>query len=267
MADILEPDIPAKRVLKFQWKPDIADHRDVPFKAVFAAPALPSHVDILGIRNKIEDQFELGACTGNSATSALEISIHTRRPFSRLMAYYLAREQYGTLNEDSGASIRAVMRGIASTGVCYEETWPYIISRFADKPSPKAYVEAKALIDRMWGFEYQRVSSLVELKSALAQGYPVTFGFSVPEWFVSPRFNNILRFPNSQEQIMGGHAVVAVGYDDRYRDKIIWVRNSWGPRWGIKGYFKMTQDWFSRPDRLADDMWMIRHKANPVKPA
>lgn len=266
MDEILQPDVAAKRVLKFQWKPDIADHRDVAFKAAFTAPMLPDHVNILGIRNKIEDQFELGSCTGNAATSALEIAIGTRRPFSRLMAYYEARVQRDTVLEDSGASIRDVMIGIATTGVCYEETWPYQIGRFTQKPPAQAYVEAKALIDRMWGFEYLRVRSLAELKSALAQGYPVTFGFATPEWFSSPYFNNILRFPNSREIINGGHAVVAVGYDDRYRDKIIWVRNSWSKEWGIKGYFKMTQDWFTRPERLADDMWVIRRKANPVKP-
>jgi C1A family cysteine protease len=268
MADEVMQEVPAAaRVLRYQWIPDGPDHRDAIFRAPLTAQMLPTHWDIVGIRNKIEDQYELGSCTGNAATSALEISIGTRRPFSRLMAYYSAREYRDSVSEDTGASIREVMKGLATRGVAYEETWPYLVHRFAERPSEQAYAEGRALLARMWGFDYIRVTSLDDLKAAIATGYPVTFGFSVPEWFASPRFNNILRFPSSREKIVGGHAVVAVGYDDRYRDKIVWVRNSWGPRWGIRGYFKMTQDWFTSPYRLADDMWVIRRKANPVRPA
>lgn len=258
--------IDRREILKRQWIPDTADHRDYVFKAN-RATALPDHVDIIGIRNKIEDQYELGSCTGNAGTSALEISIHTKRPFSRLMAYYRAREMRGSISEDSGASIRNVMQGMMTKGVAYEETVPYVVSRFTQPPSAKAQAEAQALVNRMWGFEYVRLYTLNDIKTALAAGNPVTFGFSVPEWFCDPNFNNILRFPTSQEKLIGGHAVVAVGYDDRYRDKIIWVRNSWSNQWGIKGYYKMTQDWFTNPNRLADDFWVIRHKLNPVKPA
>ena len=255
-----------KRVIKFQWIPDSPDHRDIPFRSPLKNATLPTHVNIIGLRNKIEDQYNIGSCTGCSATSALEITIGTKRPFSKLMAYYNARELRGTITEDSGASIRNVMKGLSTIGVAYEETMPYNVYRFAEKPSVKAYTEAKALLDRMWGFEYLRLYTLADVKGALASGYPVTFGFSTPEWFSNPRFNNILRFPTSQEKMDGGHAVVAVGYDDRYKDKIIWVRNSWSKDWGIKGYYKMTQDWFTNPARLADDLWVIRRKANPVKP-
>lgn len=60
---------------------------------------------------------------------------------------------------------------------------------------------------------------------------------------------------------IGGHATVAVGYDDRITSQnprpFIWVRNSWGPNWDLQGYFKMDQAWFSDPRRLVDDMWII----------
>ncbi|WP_407305627.1 C1 family peptidase [Acinetobacter sp.] len=251
-------------VLKYQWKPDLPDHRDTMFSAVLGSTvqtsALPKFVNILGIRNKIEDQGQIGSCTGNSSTTALEISIGTKRPFSRLMAYYTARELEGTTNQDAGATIRDVIKGLASTGVCYEETWPYDESKFAQRPPAKAYEEAKALVNRMWGFEYMRVNNLNELKAALALGYPVTFGFSCPEIFTNPRFNGFLRLPGARDRMSGGHAVVAVGYDDRVSEPYIWIRNSWGKQWGMNGYFKMTQDWFTSPYRLADDMWVIRRK-------
>jgi C1A family cysteine protease len=39
------------------------------------------------------------------------------------------------------------------------------------------------------------------------------------------------------EHIIGGHAVLAVGYDDA--KQVLIVRNSWGPAWGYQGYFYM----------------------------
>lgn len=252
--------------LKYQWKVDLPDHRDMLFSNTLGitvqAPTLPRFVNIIGIRNKIEDQGDIGSCTGNSSTSALEISIGTKRPFSKLMAYYNARILDGgnAINEDVGATIRSVIKGLATYGACYEETWPYDVRKFAVRPSEKAYAEGKALVDRMYGFEYMRVNNLTELKAALALGYPVTFGFSTPEIFSSPRFNTFLRFPGPKDVINGGHAVVAVGYEDRVREPYVWIRNSWGKRWGINGYFKMTQDWFTSPYRLAADMWVIRRK-------
>jgi C1A family cysteine protease len=266
MTDQVQPVHPnIRNIIKGQWIPDIPDHRDRLFTATRQA-TLPDHVNIIGIHNKIEDQGNLGSCTGNSSTSALEISIGTKRGFSRLFAYYFARAQRNAVSSDAGASIRDVMKGIMQNGVAYEQTAPYIEANFANMPSPQAIAEGKALVYRMWGFEYVSLNSLQDLKAALASGYPVTFGFSVPEWFTSPNFNNILRFPNSSEKIVGGHAVVAVGYDDRYKDKIIWVRNSWSKNWGINGYFKMTQDWFSNPTGMAGDMWVIRRNPNAIAP-
>lgn len=253
-------------VIKYQWRPDTPDHRDMLFSNAmdtkYDAAALPRFVNIIGIRNKIENQGPIGSCTGNSSTSALEISIGTRRPFSKLMAYYNARELdgFGSINEDVGATIRSVIKGLATKGVAYEETWPYDVRKFAVRPSAQAYQEGAALVKRMWGFEYMRVNNLTELKAALALGYPVTFGFSTPEIFSSPRFNTFLRHPGPQDKITGGHAVVAVGYEDRVKEPYVWIRNSWGKQWGINGYYKMTQDWFTSPYRLASDMWVIRRK-------
>lgn len=261
-----------EKVLKYQWRPDLADHRDMMFSqaadTAFSAAALPKFRNIIGLRNKIENQGQIGSCTGNASTSALEISIGTRRPFSKLMAYYNARELDGMewVNQDVGATIRSVIRGLATRGVCYEETWPYVEGKFAMKPPPQAYAEGQALVNRMWGFEYMRVNNLNELKAALVMGYPVTFGFSTPEIFSSPRFNGFLRLPTAKDKMTGGHAVVAVGYEDRVAEPYVWIRNSWGKAWGNNGYFKMTQDWFTSPYRLAADMWVIRRKANPVNP-
>jgi aminopeptidase C len=57
--------------------------------------------------------------------------------------------------------------------------------------------------------------------------------------------------------MIGGHAVVAVGYDSSVSTPYVWVRNSWGVSWGLAGHFKMDERWFFDPRRLVDDMWVI----------
>jgi C1A family cysteine protease len=61
--------------------------------------------------------------------------------------------------------------------------------------------------------------------------------------------------PKKTERTLGGHAVLAVGYDDKA--KRFTVRNSWGPGWGIKGYFTIPYAYLASRD-LADDFWTIR---------
>ena len=68
--------------------------------------------------------------------------------------------------------------------------------------------------------------------------------------------------PKKNEQSIGGHAVVAVGYDDETKRFI--VRNSWSNKWGQKGYFTMPYDYLLN-EGLADDFWTIRLvESNPA---
>jgi C1A family cysteine protease len=59
--------------------------------------------------------------------------------------------------------------------------------------------------------------------------------------------------PRKSERMLGGHAVMAAGYDQP--KKRLLVRNSWGRGWGQKGYFSLP---FAYLEELADDFWTIR---------
>lgn len=91
----------------------------------------------------------------------------------------------------------------------------------------------------------------------LASGYPFVFGFTVYDAFGTPAVakSGVLNLPKAKERPLGGHAVMAVGYDDKV--KRFTVRNSWGPDWGKKGCFTMPYDYLA--DRnLSDDFWTVR---------
>ena len=241
----------------FQYKRDLPDPRDYLYKNKFQVlKTPPATVDLRPYCPTIEDQGNLGSCTGNAIVGALEIlqnrSSSTFKDMSRLFVYYNERLIEGTINEDSGAYLRDGIKSVANYGVCTETSWPYNISKYAVKPTDSCYTEAlnyKIL-------EYYRLTTLTEMKSCLTNGRPFVFGFTVYSSFVSSKVakTGIVPMPLKKEQILGGHAVVAVGYESNNRRFI--VRNSWGSSWGIKGYFYMPFDYLLNPN-LASDFWMI----------
>lgn len=238
----------------YGWRPDVPDHRDLTFAppAQFAVRVRP-----LGRDMPVDDQGDVGSCTGNASTAAFRIASGDYKPLSRLMAYYDGRALEGATRVDAGASIRDVVKGLSKLGVCDEETWPYVDRNVTRRPTRVAYSEGKAFVSRVE--RYERVVTLSGLKVALTRGLPVVFGFSVPEYFESDAVakSGWVRLPESSDRMVGGHAVVAVGFDSTVATPYVWVRNSYSVDWGLAGHFKMDEKWFADPRRLVDDMWVI----------
>lgn len=242
---------------KYGWKKDLSDHRDHSFKLTLTA--LPPSTDLRNICPLIYDQGQLGSCTANAiggAIHSLEIKNAVKDLYmpSRLFIYWNERALEGTTRIDSGASLRDGIKTVAKQGVCSEVTWPYNINKFKRKPPSKAYQEAKKnTIDA-----YFRINDgdLMGMKGALAGGNPFVFGFSVYDSFESKAVSKsgIVPMPKSNEKLLGGHAVMACGYDDS--KQMFLVRNSWGQNWGLNGYCWMPYTYLSN-DKLANDFWVI----------
>ncbi|HUW81290.1 MAG TPA: hypothetical protein VMZ31_00680 [Phycisphaerae bacterium] len=231
---------------------------------------LPAIVDNIGFCSPVENQGHLGSCTAQSAAGMIEMmqnrAFGTYEDASRLFIYKATRKLLGWTG-DTGAFLRTTMKALALFGAPPESECFYVIDLFDEEPDSYLYAYAanyKAL-------QYMRhdppgaqgADVLLAVKVALSLGYPVMFGFTV---YSSLTEDACIPFPGDGDQRSGGHAVLAVGYQDDVQcpnaptPGSLIIRNSWGPGWGGDATRKISPGYGLLPydyvlEGLAADFW------------
>ena len=245
---------------KFGWKPQLPDIRDYQLALLSpeAVVAIPTLTDLRPSCPPVYNQLTLGSCTGNAWAGIDEfVKMKQGKTYftpSRLQIYYCERVLEGTVKTDSGAQLRDGIKVLTKQGVCPESEWPYNVKKFATKPCAKCFRDA--LKNEV--IQYLAVTQTSDqLRGCLAAGYPFVFGFTVYSSFMTLAVEQtgIMPMPQPNDSVEGGHAVMAVGYDDNKQWYII--RNSWGTGWGDKGYFYMPYAYMHNVN-LCSDFWTIR---------
>ena len=242
---------------KYGWVRDNLDHRDLKliYKKKHPNFNMKNEVDLRHLCPGVYNQGTLGSCTANAIAAAYEFNEIVENESnifipSRLFIYYNEREIENTVNSDSGAMIRDGIKSISKKGVCPETLWPYDIQKFKIKPDNSCYENAL-------NHKYKKLmQNLNQLKNTLLYGKPFVFGFSVFESFESKETaeTGIMKMPNKEDKLLGGHAVMCVGFSDS--KQVFIIRNSWGDNWGDKGYFYMPYKFITNKD-LCSDFWII----------
>ena len=269
------------------WIPDLPDFRDYDPNSADVKPLLkkvgiqgekkkklPAKTDLRPCCSPIEDQGDIGSCTAHAAVGLIEYFM--RKSFgehidgSRLFVYKTTRNMLGWTGDD-GAYLRTAIGALVLFGVPPEEYWPYDEAQFNAEPTPFCY----AFADNYKAMNYYRLDGpgvtkdtlLTRIKTQLVAETPSIFGFTT---FTSMDSDENVKgqipFPDRREKSDGGHAVMAVGYNDdveivnplnkKIKTKgALLIRNSWGPEWGMKGYGWLPYDYVLKG--LAIDWWCV----------
>jgi len=277
------------------WIPDLPDFRDYTEETqdvheilgptgVTAAGAdgkrklrLPASVDLRPWASPVEDQGGLGSCTAQAGAGLIEY--YERKSFghhvesSRLFLYKATRGLMKSKG-DSGAYSRMTMGPMVVFGVPPDTFWNYTADAEKFDKEPPAFCYAFAqnyktlLYYRHDPAGAARAAVLEKLKTYLAAGHPAMFGFTVYSSIAQADSTGRIPVPYGRERIEGGHAIVAMGYDEAMtianasggqpsRGALL-IRNSWGKGWGEKGYGWLPYAYVERG--LAEDFWSVLKK-------
>ena len=210
---------------------------------------------------EVWDQGKLGSCTAQTIAATLMMCMcHEKFTPSRLFIYYCSRALAKiSPGEDSGCTMYDACRAIATYGFCREELMPYSEDGHTAFPPLVAFQEATSRTNYI--YESIRLN-LNDLTSVLDEGFCFIIGIAVYESLFDKEVvsSGNIRMPQTQrENLLGGHAITICGYDRRNR--IFHVRNSWGQKWGNKGYGTIPFDYLTNPN-LAMDAFVLRCKSH-----
>ena len=263
-----------KRVRGLGWVRDLPDHRDHLYSAPMSVlGGLPEKVDLRPQCPPVYSQGNINSCTANAIAAAIQFDRRKAGETpdflpSRLFIYYNERATEGHVKFDAGGQIRDGIKTVNQQGVCPESAWPYDDTapagdndpfpdgaRAAQRPTDQCYQDAL----KYTTVSYRRLNHvlLAQLKGCLAEGYPFVFGFTAYSslWDDAGKSRTMIPLPTNHDSKVGGHAVMAVGYDDGTHH--FTIRNSWGPDAGDCGHFYMPYAYLTDPS-LSADFWTIR---------
>ncbi|WP_445174909.1 C1 family peptidase [Microcoleus sp.] len=235
---------------------------------------LPSLVDLTSWCSPIRDQGSINSCTAFAAAALLEYFARKARDeytcVSPLFLYKVARNLMNSTG-DVGASVRETMKTMVAFGVPPEKYWSYEEDKFDEEPPAFCYSYAQSYktlkyfcLDRP---NFTKEILLFQIQAVLAADFPCIFGFTVYGSIYNEEnvSSGCIPYPGKGDQVIGGHTVLAVGYDNYKEIKhsdgkgksrgALLIRNSWGIEWGKKGYGWLPYDYIL--NGLTADWWSL----------
>jgi C1A family cysteine protease len=222
----------------------------------------PKVVDLSQYCSPIKDQGRIGSCTSFATLSCMEIlgkkNNINMKYLSERFTYYVTRVNILKQDtSDSGASIRDALRSVVKYGSCLASSFPYT-GDYTIKPSLSTYKEASkynvvsyARYDDIESVNINMLPITINtLKTSLDAGIPIIGGFNCYGGIYNT-INGVI--PLQSGPIIGGHAICIIGYDDN--KKLFKFKNSWGIKWGDKGYGYLPYDYYLKGDMF--DLWSI----------
>lgn len=230
---------------------------------IVANSSLPAKIDLRAGFSPIYNQQNTNACVGFSTVHGLGEYLMRKKgittSFSPRFLWNMGRKVEKTLDKNVGMYFNDAIKVIDNYGMLPEEDMPFNEKLFTYNPNPSkedieqqnkdvAEVPTSTMIQKAKKFKVSQgwvnINSVHAMKKALSSGYPVVFGVLIFDSFYKTKSDGLIAIPKDDEKNHGGHAIVAVGYDNAKRHLII--RNSWGTQWGDKGYAYLPYEFLKK---------------------
>lgn len=236
-------------IRKLGYKPDVPDARDQHFAKLGIGAAPPSSASLRSHVVEVLDQLGTSSCCANAWAQALRIAdsvagVKSPQLSSREFLYYGARK-YDNDGEivDMGTQLRSVAKAVVKFGRPPESAWPFVEARINEQPPWEAFREA---FDHKGPAGYHRVTTLTEIKQAIAAGHAVVGGVQIGQSF-EDYAGGIYSAPKGEDSL-GGHALCFTSYDEHSFE----IVNSWG-MWGDRGFIRVAPSFAS----AFTDLWCV----------
>ncbi|MFH1753544.1 MAG: C1 family peptidase [Candidatus Omnitrophota bacterium] len=211
---------------------DKFDSRDYLMRAYLPVARLPKSVDYAPKASPVRDQGIEGTCVAFATATGMK-EYQELLDYEKLIVLsprfiYDECKKIDGMPDIEGTTLRVAMKVLKTKGVCRESFQPY-------GPYQRIKLRKGGVADakKFRVITYARIININELRQSLYAKGPCVIGVEVFKGMMETK-TGLVPMPKKNEQAQGGHAICAVGYDDK--KKLIKFKNSWSAKWGKKGY-------------------------------
>ena len=181
----------------------------------------------------VRDQGARPTCLAHAASVAHERARAMMEALSPEYLHFFATS--GSLSR--GCSMDAIANALAGKGQPVEADCPYFVA------APSAGWRPPTGLQVFRRASEHKTCDPAEIETAIRAHQLPLLGISLPESFFQPRAPWVI---SPAGAIRGLHAVAAAGVGRHQGQRVILVRNSWGPSWGDAGYAWLDEAFVSQ---------------------
>ncbi|MCO6364375.1 peptidase C1 [Paracoccus sp. 08] len=200
-------------------------------------------IDLRGQFGPVRDQGARPTCLAFATSDAHAGLRQGWDPLSCEYVFYHAQKRAGQ-TPTKGAFLNDMLATLETEGQPKEQEWPYLPAL----PSDLSQYHPPTAVGALYGREAEQPRQDLDLiRGALNQQRPAIVLSTLTRRFFQPPNDGVVMH-DDQDRVFPAprHAIVAVGYGEFGGQKVILIRNSWGPSWGMAGHIWLTEDYLRR---------------------